>query len=111
MGSGFFLVDFVYEVELIFVVGFTLKDIALSTEIIRPLLPPNPYLRSLKVDCGKLDDSAIELMLRPTLHDLCLHNCADFSGKLLSGIGGKCKDLRSILHSHLFYPHKTSCML
>lgn len=81
---------------LSFLTSFHLLDIALSLEIIRPLLPPNPYVRSLKVDCGKLDDSIIELMLRPTLHELCLHNCADFSGKLLSEIGGKCKDLRSL---------------
>ncbi|KAJ4715927.1 F-box family protein [Melia azedarach] len=56
---------------LSFLTNFNLLDIAPSMEIIRPLLPPNPYLRSLK-------------------------NCADFSGKLLSEIGGQCKDLRSL---------------
>ncbi|XP_050946128.1 F-box/LRR-repeat protein 10 isoform X2 [Cucumis melo] len=65
-------------------------------EFLRPLLPPNPFLISLKVDCGQLDDSAIQLLLKPSLHELCLHNCADFSGKLLSEIGGCCKDLRSL---------------
>lgn len=59
-------------------------------------MPPNPYLRSLKVDCGRLDDSAIQTLVRPSLHELCLFNCADFSGKLLSEIGGLCKDLRSL---------------
>lgn len=81
-----------------------LKDVAPSMEIMRPLLPPNPFLRSLKVDCGKLDDSAIEFMLRPSLHELCLYNCADFSGKLLCEIGRKCKDLRYIIYVFSFAP-------
>ena len=70
------------------------QDIAPSGELLRPLLLPNPYLKSLKVDCGRLDYSAISLLLKPSLHELCLHNCADFSGKLLSEIGTRCKDLR-----------------
>ena len=61
-------------------------------------------MRSLKVDCDRLNDSAIELLLRPPAHELCLHNCADFSGKLLSEVGRRCRDLRfelsrSILHA------------
>ena len=65
-------------------------------ELVKPLLPPNPYLQSLKLDCGQLNDSSIELLLRPSLQELCLHNCADFSGKLLSEIGSRCKDVRYI---------------
>ncbi|KAJ7978665.1 F-box/LRR-repeat protein [Quillaja saponaria] len=61
---------------------------------LRPLLPPNPYLKSLKTDCARLDDSAIPLLVNPSLQELCLHNCADLSGKLLSEIGTQCKDLR-----------------
>ncbi|KAI4297814.1 hypothetical protein L6164_037679 [Bauhinia variegata] len=79
-----------------FLHSFHLLDIAPTADLLRPLLPPNPFLRSLKVDCGKLDDSAISLLLKPSLHELCLHNCADFSGKLLSDIGSQCKDLRSL---------------
>lgn len=75
-----------------------LQDTAPSGDLLRPLLPPNPYLTSLKVDCGRLDDSAIALLVKPSLHELCLHNCADFSGKLLSEIGTRCKDLRFALH-------------
>ncbi|KAL5856180.1 hypothetical protein ACOSQ3_006014 [Xanthoceras sorbifolium] len=81
---------------LSFLTHFHLLDVAPSMEIIRPLLPQNPCLTSLKVHCGGLDDSAIELMLRPSLHELCLYNCTDFSGKLLSEIGKHCKDLRSL---------------
>ncbi|RYR36942.1 hypothetical protein Ahy_A09g041887 isoform A [Arachis hypogaea] len=78
---------------LSFLPTFHLLDIAPSGELLRPLLPPNRSLKSLKVDCGRLDDSAIPVLLKPSLHELCLHNCADFSGKLLSEIGTRCKDL------------------
>lgn len=71
-----------------------MQDVALSINFLRPLLPPNPYLGSLKVDCSKIDDSSIEYLVRPSLHELSLHNCTDFSGKLLSQIGDQCKDLR-----------------
>lgn len=77
-----------------FLPNFHLLDVALSINLLRPLLPPNPYLRSLKVDCSKLDDSSIEHLVRPSLHEISLLNCADFSGRLLSLIGGQCKDLR-----------------
>ncbi|KAG8368039.1 hypothetical protein BUALT_Bualt15G0004000 [Buddleja alternifolia] len=70
-------------------------DISPSMELLRPLLPPeNAYLRSLKVDCTRLDDSFLDFLTRPSLQELCLRNCADFSGKLLSELGRSCKDLR-----------------
>ncbi|KAF5449038.1 hypothetical protein F2P56_029526 [Juglans regia] len=82
---------------LSFLPTFHLLDIAPSVDLLRPLLqPPNPYLKSLKIDCDRLNDSAIKLLLRPPLHELCLHNCAGFSGKLLSEIGRRCPDLRSL---------------
>ncbi|XWS67687.1 hypothetical protein CRYUN_Cryun04dG0027200 [Craigia yunnanensis] len=81
---------------LSFLPNFHILDISPSMELIKPLLPPNPYLQSLKLDCGQLNDSSIELLLRPSLQELCLHNCADFSGKLLSEIGSRCKDVRSL---------------
>ncbi|KAL6963651.1 hypothetical protein U1Q18_034658 [Sarracenia purpurea var. burkii] len=79
-----------------FLPTFHLLDIAPSFDLLRPLLPPNPYLHSLKVDCNRLDDSAIDSLLRPSLHELCLYNCSDFSGRLLSEVGARCKDLRSL---------------
>lgn len=81
---------------LSFLPNFNLSDVALSVDLLRHLLPPNPHLSNLKVDCNRLDDSAIEHLIRPSLHELCLQNCVDFSGKLLSDIGGKCKNLRSL---------------
>ncbi|KAJ6708076.1 RNI-LIKE SUPERFAMILY PROTEIN-RELATED [Salix viminalis] len=79
---------------LTFIPSFHLLDFAPSIDLLRPLLPPNPYLKSLKLDCARLDDSAINVFVRDSLHQLYLHNCANFSGKLLSEIGGKCADLR-----------------
>ena len=73
------------------------QDIAPSIDLLRPLLPRNPYLRTLKVDCKRLDDSAIDSLIRPSLRELCLHNCSDFSGRLLSEVGARCKGLRFLL--------------
>ncbi|WVY97157.1 hypothetical protein V8G54_029308 [Vigna mungo] len=81
---------------LSFLPSFNLLDTAPSGDMLRPLLPPNPYLTTLKLDCSRLDDSAIAFLLKPSLQDLSLHNCADFSGRLLSEIGNRCKDLRSL---------------
>lgn len=71
---------------LCFIPSFHLLDVAPPAEYIRPLLPPNPYLRSLKVDCMRLDDSSLDCLLQRNLQELCLHNCADFSGRLLSQV-------------------------
>ncbi|KAF8377761.1 hypothetical protein HHK36_031146 [Tetracentron sinense] len=81
---------------LSFLPNFHLLDIAPSIDLLRPLLPPNAYLQSLKVDCSRLDDSAIEHLVRSSLHELYLQNCEDFSGKLLSEVGRRCRDLRSL---------------
>ncbi|KAK9164615.1 hypothetical protein Syun_005517 [Stephania yunnanensis] len=81
---------------LSFIPNFHLLDIAIAVDLLRPLLLPNPYLRSLKINCGRLDDFSIDLLLRPSLHELYLHNCDDFSGKLISEIGGRCRELRSL---------------
>nr|KYP69212.1 F-box/LRR-repeat protein 10 [Cajanus cajan] len=81
---------------LSFLPSFHLLDVAPSAHFLRPLLPPNPYLTALKLDCARLDDSAIAFLLKPSLHHLSLHNCADFSGRLLSEIGTRCSDLRSL---------------
>ncbi|XP_073153481.1 F-box/LRR-repeat protein 10-like isoform X1 [Henckelia pumila] len=80
---------------LSFLPCFHLLDIAPSMDLLSPLLRlNNPYLRSLKVDCTRLDDSSLDFLVRPSLQELCLRNCADFSGKLLSEVGRHCKDLR-----------------
>ncbi|KAF7847295.1 hypothetical protein BT93_L3112 [Corymbia citriodora subsp. variegata] len=81
---------------LSFIPSIHLLEIAPSVEVLRPLLPPNPLMRSLKVDCDRLDDSAIRLLVRPSLHELHLHNCGYFSSRLLSEIGSQCGDLKSL---------------
>ncbi|KAJ4826903.1 hypothetical protein Tsubulata_006130 [Turnera subulata] len=80
---------------LTFLPNFHLLDAAPSIGSLTPLLTlHNPFLTSLKADCSRLDDSAIPLLIRPSLHELSLHNCTDFTGKLLSDIGAKCSRLR-----------------
>lgn len=71
-----------------------LQEIAPTADLLEPLLPPNPYMKSLKLDCSRLDDSSIRFLVKPSLQDLCLHNCENLSGRLLAEIGGKCRDLR-----------------
>jgi len=79
---------------LSFVPAFHLLDIAPTLDLLCPLLPRNPYLESLKLDCDRLDDSSFKILLRPSLSDLCLLNCKRFSGALLYTIGGTCSQLR-----------------
>ncbi|EHA8590769.1 putative F-box/LRR-repeat protein 10 [Cocos nucifera] len=79
---------------LSFLPSFHLLDIAPTLDLLRPLLPPNPYLRSLRLDCCRLDDSSVGYLARPSLHELCLHNCENLSGRLLTTVGTKCRDLR-----------------
>ncbi|GAB4838586.1 hypothetical protein Ancab_028132 [Ancistrocladus abbreviatus] len=81
---------------LSFLPNFHLLDVAPTLRLLVPLLPSNPYLKSLKLDCLRLDDSAINHLIHPSLHELYLQNCGDFSGRLLSEIGNACRDLRSL---------------
>lgn len=70
------------------------QEVSPTLDLLLPLLPLNPYLRSLKLDCGRLGDSAIGGLARSSLEELCLLNCDNFSGKLLSEVGRRCKALR-----------------
>ncbi|CAF2038221.1 hypothetical protein YC2023_105894 [Brassica napus] len=79
---------------LTFTPNFHLFNVSLSMETVRPLLFPNQQLSSLKLDCGRLGNSAIDVLARPSLREISLQNCRDFSGDLISEIGKKCKDLR-----------------
>ncbi|CAH2051508.1 unnamed protein product [Thlaspi arvense] len=79
---------------LTFTPNFHIFNVSLSMETVRPLLFPNQQLSSLKLDCGRLGNSAIDILARPSLKEISLHNCRDFSGDLISEIGRKCKDLR-----------------
>ncbi|CAN1192559.1 F-box/LRR-repeat protein 10 [Linum perenne] len=79
-----------------FMRNFYLLDFALPADLLKPLLLRNPYLKSMIVDCHKLDDSATEFLLQRSLEELSLHDCCDFSGKLLREIGARCPDLRHL---------------
>ncbi|KAG8095889.1 hypothetical protein GUJ93_ZPchr0013g36697 [Zizania palustris] len=85
---------------LTFLPSFHLLEVALTHELLRPLLPPNPSLRSLRLDCNRLEDAAIGFLARPGLHELILLNCDNISGRLLCELGATCQDLRVLsLHS------------
>ena len=71
-----------------------MKEVALTHDLLRPLLPPNPSLRSLRLDCARLEDDAIVCLARSSLHDLLLLNCENISGRLLCQLGATCRDLR-----------------
>jgi hypothetical protein len=74
--------------------------VALTHDMLRPLLPPNQSLRSLRLDCARLEDAAIGCLARPSLHELLLLNCDNISGRLLGELGTTCRDLRYCLLSH-----------
>ncbi|CAN6290760.1 unnamed protein product [Urochloa humidicola] len=79
---------------LAFLPSFHLLEVALPHDLLRPLLPPNPSLRSLRLDCASLEDNAIGCLARSSLHDLLLLNCNKISGRLLRELGATCRDLR-----------------
>ncbi|CAN0878807.1 F-box/LRR-repeat protein 10 [Linum grandiflorum] len=76
--------------------NFRLYEVALPIGFLADLLPPNPNLKSLKLDCRRLDDSASSFLLRPSLEELSMHNCDGFTGELLIDIGERCPNLRSL---------------
>lgn len=86
---------------LSFLPSFHLIEIAPTPDLLRPLLPENPHLRSLRLDCRRLDDAAIEQLARASLHELCLQNCENLSGRLLGEVGRKCRELRCLTLSSL----------
>ncbi|KAI3812133.1 hypothetical protein L1987_16839 [Smallanthus sonchifolius] len=79
-----------------FLPNFHLLEIAAPIDRLRRLLLPNASLRSLKLDCRRLNESSIDHLLQPGLLELSLRNCYKFSGKLLSEVGARCKDLRCL---------------
>ncbi|KAI3698861.1 hypothetical protein L2E82_42739 [Cichorium intybus] len=79
-----------------FLPNFHLLEIAAPIDRLGRLLLPNPSLRSLKLDCRRLNESSIDYLLQPGLLELSLRNCFKFSGRLLSEVGIRCKDLRSL---------------
>ncbi|KAM0058929.1 putative F-box domain, leucine-rich repeat domain superfamily, F-box-like domain superfamily [Helianthus debilis subsp. tardiflorus] len=79
-----------------FIPNFHLLEIAAPIDRLRRLLLPNASLQSLKLDCRRLNESSIDCILQPGLVELTLRNCYKFSGKLLSEVGARCKDLRSL---------------
>ncbi|KAJ3681925.1 hypothetical protein LUZ60_014498 [Juncus effusus] len=81
---------------LSFLPAFHLLEFGLDVDFLRRLLPPNSSLRSVRLDCSRLDDLAIPYLVRPSLSELYLLNCANLSGRILSDLGANCRDLRTL---------------
>ncbi|KAI4995219.1 hypothetical protein ZWY2020_035122 [Hordeum vulgare] len=79
---------------LCFLPAFHLLEVVLTHNLLRPLLPRNPALRTLRLDAARLDDAAIDCLARPGLHELTLRNCNNISGRLLRELSATCPDLR-----------------
>lgn len=71
-----------------------LQDFALRLNELKRLLCHNSQVRSLKLDCGRLDDKALDFILKPHLEEIHLLNCERFSSRLLLEIGQCCPGLR-----------------
>ncbi|KAM3262083.1 hypothetical protein ACQJBY_052644 [Aegilops geniculata] len=86
---------------LSFLPAFHLDEVVLTHDLLRPLLPRNPALRSLRLDAARLDDAAVDCLARPGLHELTLRNCNGISGRLLRELSATCPDLRVLFLNSL----------
>ena len=85
------------------------QEIAAPIDRLQRLLLPNASLRSLKLDCRRLNESSIDYLLQPGLLELSLRNCFRFSGKLLAAVGARCKDLR-LFPTSFRYNYMSKCV-
>lgn len=65
-----------------------------STQILNRVLGDNKILRSLTLDCSKLDDSSVEIFARENLQELVLLKCSLFTSFFSTAIGERCPNLR-----------------
>ncbi|GJN09169.1 hypothetical protein PR202_ga27151 [Eleusine coracana subsp. coracana] len=96
---------------LAFLPSFHLLEVALTRDLLRPLLPPNQSLQSLRLDCARLEDAAIGCLARPSLHELLLLHCENISGRLLCELGATCRDLRYGMLCQTFVVMLLRCLL
>lgn len=73
-----------------------LLELAPRNDELKRFLCHNSKVRSLKLDCGHLDDQALSFITKPHLEEIQLLNCDWFSARLLSDIGHCCSSLRSL---------------
>ncbi|OVA00621.1 Leucine-rich repeat [Macleaya cordata] len=66
------------------------------TRLCLPSTTTTNNVRSLKIDCGRLDDLSFDHVLQNSLHDLYLYDCQNFSIQLFLEIGRRCRDLRCL---------------
>ncbi|XP_073014263.1 F-box protein At-B [Typha latifolia] len=71
-----------------------LSGFPLTLQILNRVLSGNNILRSLTLDCSRLDDSSINTFAKEHLHELSLLRCSMFSSYIFLAIGEKCPNLR-----------------
>lgn len=74
----------------------SLVDISLCGRDLERVLHANRNVRSLTLDCRKLEDGDIGLLLKSHLQELCLWRCGKFSHRLFLEIGRHCTGLRCL---------------
>lgn len=72
----------------------TLVDMRAESSVVERVLTGNTVLKSLTLDCTKMDDKVVNTLTRPQLHTLCLVGCDQFSANLLLEIAKWCPLLK-----------------
>ncbi|XP_010928168.1 F-box protein At-B [Elaeis guineensis] len=71
-----------------------LSEFSPTVQILNRVLANNRMLRSLTLDCARLDDSSIEVFAKEHLQELVLLKCFMFSSYIFTAISRKCPNLR-----------------
>ncbi|KAL2475919.1 F-box protein At-B [Abeliophyllum distichum] len=74
-----------------------LSAVSLNGEILDRIIPKFRGLKSVTIDCLRLDDSSVIDILGPHLQELNLLKCASLSYNILSSIGKRCPNLRILV--------------
>lgn len=74
-----------------------LSAISLNGEILDRIIPKFRGVKSVTIDCLRLDDSSVIRILGPHIQELNLLKCASLSYNILSSIGKRCPNLRILI--------------
>ncbi|KAG9448884.1 hypothetical protein H6P81_008849 [Aristolochia fimbriata] len=67
-----------------------------DSRVLEYVLRDNNVLRSLTLDCRRLNDSSIRIFTKGHLQELVLLKCSHFSSLLLAAIGESCPNLKTL---------------
>ncbi|KAJ6828674.1 F-box protein At-B [Iris pallida] len=94
---------------LALILSLDLSGFSPSTNILNSVIRDNRILRSLTLDCSRLNDTSIQYFLKEHLQELVLFKCSHFSSHIFTAIGERCPELRLLTlevvnHSELESP-------